>query len=114
MSNGENGTPDMTQTAPSARLAAHLPTDAASDTVAALLAYARLGEFGFPADLTTSISGYRADMQERVQALAEQLTGDGLAGFELRIIAGLWANTAPPATAPTAEQIDALRAEFGI
>ena len=111
MSNGENGSPEMT---PAARLSPHLPAPADRDTVAALLAYARLGEFGFPADLATGVGAYRAEMQQPVQQLAEQLTGNGPDGFTLRIAAGLWANTAPPAAAPTAEQINALRAEFGI
>lgn len=115
MSNGENGAPEMT---PTARYACHLseaiPADATPETVAALLAYARLGEFGFPADLTTGVCAYRARMQDRAQQLAEQLTGSVFAGFELRITAGQWANSAPPATAPTAEQLAALRAEFGL
>ncbi|WP_067721663.1 hypothetical protein [Nocardia yamanashiensis] len=105
----------MTQTDRYARrVSLAIPAHAAPDTVKALLAYARLGEFGFPTDLATGVSAYRAAMQERVQQLAEQLTGSGLAGFELRISAGLWATSTPPATAPTAEQVDALRAEFGV
>ncbi|GAB4590302.1 hypothetical protein Ntsu_81340 [Nocardia sp. IFM 10818] len=97
-----------------ARLSNLIPATADPDTLAALLAYARLGEFGFPADLTTGVCAYRADMQERTQQLAEQLTGNPVDAFEMRIAAGLWATSARPATAPTTDQLTALRAELGL